>query len=159
MKPPASHQAEEAEAPAAEEKITLSPGIAMLCHLALADHSTREWLKAQGSAAGIDPNGAILDRIVSADIAEGSVPAFLSALGGAAERALSALDLSRDFPEPLRRAQETWAGLVAHQLGREIEGLKNRLAAPGISPEERGKIQKQILDLKIKIADCFRPSR
>jgi hypothetical protein len=61
------------------------------------------------------------------------------------------------MPDPLPRAMETWAGLEAQKLLQEVEGLKNRLAQPGLSAEERMKMQKVILDLKIRVADVSRP--
>jgi hypothetical protein len=39
-----------------------------------------------------------------------------------------------------------------------MEGLKNSLGKPNLTSEERAKIQKQILDLKIRVADVFRPA-
>ena len=162
MKPPVNTESPD-EAPAPRvETIALSPGLSILCRLAMADRSVREWLRGQGSAVPFDANGGLLDRIVQAEFDENdpaSVAVFASSLGGSAERALSGLDLSRTGPEPLARARETWAGLAGQQLAREIEGLKNLLARPGLAPDERVKIQKQILDLKIRVADGFRPSQ
>jgi hypothetical protein len=38
-----------------------------------------------------------------------------------------------------------------------MEGLKSQLIDPSVSVTEREKIQKQILDLKIRVADVQRP--
>jgi DNA primase len=161
MKPPGN-----AETPGDEpreiETITLSPGMAMLCRLALGSRSVREWIREQGSAKALDPNGGLLDQIASADFEDedpAAVTGVLSAIGAAGERVLSALSLSRPIADPLVKAQETWSGLAAQGLAREIEGLKSRLGQPGIVAEERVRIQKLILDLKIQVADGFRPSQ
>jgi len=160
MKAP-SNQENAEETPAAQlEHLTLSPGMRMLCHLALISLDVREWLRKKGSAASLDPNGDLLDKIARADYVDGDPVAmtrFLSTLGGAEERAFSGLNLTRSLADPLSKAMETWAGLEAQKLLQDVEGLKNRLAQPGLPSGERMKIQKQILDLKILIADVSRP--
>ena len=142
------------------EKLVLSPGLGMLCRLALSSSEVREWLREKGTAANLDPQGGLLDQIARAEYADGdpaAVTRFLSTLGEVEERAFSGLDLTRSIADPLPRAMETWAGLEAQKLLQEVEGLKNRLAQPGLSAEERMKMQKVILDLKIRVADVSRP--
>lgn len=160
MKAPQKQETPDETPVAVAEKLELSPGIGMLCRLALISSEVRAWLREKGSAVGLDPGGALLDKIARAGYADGdpvAVTRFLATLGSAEERAFSALDLARPMPEPLSRAKETWAGLEARNLLQEVEGLKNRLAQPGLSGEERVKIQKLILDLKIRVADVSRP--
>lgn len=158
MKPPSSSEPDDDSQPAPEvETISLSPGLSMLCRLALGSRSVREWLREAGTAKDLDPNGRILDEIARVEC-EDDQPVALHMIGGAAERALSALDMSRPITAPLPKARETWAGLASQNLVREIEGLKSRLAEPGIPATERARIQKLILDLKIRLADSFRPS-
>ena len=158
MKAPQEHTEEN---PAlAVESLHLSPGMRMLCHLALISLDVREWLREKGSAANLDPQGHLLDQIARADYADGdpvAVTRFLSGLGGAVERAFSGLDLTRPMAAPHPKAMETWAGLEAQKLLQEVEGLKNRLAQPGLPPAERIKIQKLILDLKIRVSDVSQP--
>ena len=132
----------------------------MLCHLALISSEVRIWLRSKGLAAGLDPHGGLLDKIARADYADGdpvAVTRFLGTLGAAEERAFSGIDLSRSMADPESKAMETWAGLDTQKLLQEVEGLKNALAQPGLPAGERMKIQKQILDLKILIADGSRP--
>jgi DNA primase len=160
MKAPPKQDGGDEPAAIVTEKLTLSPGIGMLCRLALISSDVRSWLREKGSAAGLDPNGALLDQIAGAGYEDGdqvAVTRFLSTLGGLEERAFSGLDLTRSTADPLPRAMETWAGLESQKLLQEVEGLKNRLAQPGLSAEERVKIQKLILDLKIRVADGSRP--
>lgn len=162
MKAPSYQEAPGENPPGLAEKITLSPGMRILCHLGLISSDVREWLRGQGSAADLDPHGDLLDKIARADYADGDPAAatrFLSTLGGAEETAFSGLDLRRPMPDPLPRARETWDGLVAQKFLQEVEGLKNRLAQPGLSSDDRVKIQKQILDLKIRVEEASRPSQ
>jgi DNA primase len=158
MKPLTAGEPDDNSQPPPEvEAISLSPGLSMLCRLALGSRSVREWLREAGSARDLDPNGRILDEIARAECGDDQ-PVALHRIGGAAERALSALDMSRPISDPLAKARETWAGLVSQNLAREVEGLKSRLAEPGIPVAERARIQKLILDLKIRLADSIRPS-
>ena len=159
MKAPALSEAGETAVPVAQ-KLALSPGMGMLCRLALISSEVRGWLRQKGSAQGLDPQGGLLDMIALAEYEDGdpvAVTRFLSTLGGLEERAFSGLDLSRSIADPLPRAMETWGGLEAQKWLQEVEGLKNRLAQPGLPADERMKIQKLILDLKIRVADVSRP--
>lgn len=160
MKPPSKLESTEETREPVPEMLLLSPGIRMLCHLALISSDVRAWLCEKGSAESLDPQGGLLDQIARAEYADGdpvAVTRFLSLLGEVEERAFSGLDLTRPIPDPLPRAMETWAGLEVQKWLQEVEGLKNRLAQPGLSAEERRKIQKLILDLKIRVADVSRP--
>ncbi|MDX2079708.1 MAG: DNA primase [Terrimicrobiaceae bacterium] len=161
MKPPkVDSPAESPSDDPVPEVIPLSAGLQMLCQLALQSRDVREWLREQPPAAEMDPAGALLDNICAADLADddpSSVTTFLTRLGGAAERTLSVLASARPLPEPLTRARETWTGLQSLHLRQTIEGLKSRLSQPGLPGEEVMKIQKQILDLKIRVSDVFRP--
>jgi len=162
MKPPSHVEAAGDEPPREAEALTLSPGIAMLCRLALGSGSVREWIRGQGSAKEFDPNGGLLDQIARAEFADedpAAVTGVLRAIGAAGERALSALNLSRPIADPLVKARETWSGLFAQKFAREIEEWKSHLGQPGLSSEERVKIQKLILDLKIQLAESSRPSQ
>lgn len=142
------------------EVLEASPGLRILCQLALQSPEVREWLRAQSPAAAIESAGAVLDALVRAEIDErpASLSTFLSSLDAPAERLLSELAGGRQLPDPLVRAQETWRGLVSQRLRQRIDELKSRLAAPGLPTSEVLKIQKQILDVKIRVADDFRPS-
>ena len=154
--PAADHDEETIEAPV--ELISLSAGMRMLCHMALGSEEVREWLRAQEPAAELEPGGALLDKLSLAAFSDGESPAgFLASLSAAEERTLSAFDLRHPLPDPLPRAQQTWTGLLAQKLALQIDGLKSRLGRPGLENEDRVKIQKLILDLKIRVADVHRP--
>ncbi|MEI8310474.1 MAG: DNA primase [Verrucomicrobiota bacterium] len=144
MKAPPKQDSAEDTPVIVAQKLTLSAGIGMLCRLALISSDVREWLREKGSAAGLDPQGGLLDQIARAVYADGDLVAatrFLSTLGGAEERAFSGLDLRRSLADPLSIATKAWDGLEVQKLLREFEGLKNRLAQPDVSPDEKRKIQ------------------
>jgi DNA primase len=140
------------------QKITLSAGMHMLCQIALASSEVREWLRAQAPAASFEPGGALVDKLTHAEFDGGTLPSsLLSTLSASEERTLSSLDTRRPMPAPLDRAKLTWQGLVIQQLTQKMEGLKSQLVDPSVPVGEREKIQKQILDLKIRVADVQRP--
>ena len=140
------------------QKITLSAGMHMLCQIALASSEVREWLRGQAPAASFEPGGALVDKLTHAEFDGGTLPAsLLSTLSASEERTLSSLDTRRPMPAPLDRAKLTWQGLVIQQLTQKMEGLKSQLVDPSVPVGEREKIQKQILDLKIRVADVQRP--
>lgn len=148
--------------PAAEiATVVFSPGMLILCRLAMTSRDVREWLR-EKDCSGIDPQGGLLEKICRADFADGdplALAAVLGSFGGPSERALSAIDLSRPASDPVALARETMSGLHAQNLGREIEGLKSQLSRPGLPAGERMKIQKLILDLKIRVAEGLQPSQ
>ena len=140
------------------EKITLSAGMHMLCQIALASSEVREWLRTQAPAVSFEPGGALVDKLTQAEFDGGTLPpTLLSSLSAAEERLLSSLDTRRPMPAPLDRAKMTWQGLAIQQLTQKMDGLKSQLADPSVPVAEREKIQKQILDLKIRVADVQRP--
>ena len=140
------------------QKITFSAGMHMLCQIALASSEVREWLRAQAPAASFEPGGALVDKLTHAEFDGGTLPSsLLSILSASEERTLSSLDTRRPMPAPLDRAKLTWQGLVIQQLTQKMEGLKSQLVDPSVPVGEREKIQKQILDLKIRVADVQRP--
>ena len=142
------------------EKITISAGMHMLCQIALASAEVRDWLRTQGPAVAFEPGGALVDKLTQAEFEGGSTTlptTLLSTLTAAEERTLSSLDTRRPMPAPLERAKLTWQGLLIQQFTQKMEGLKSQLIDPSVSVAEREKIQKQILDLKIRVADVQRP--
>ena len=142
-----------------EEVISLTAGMKMLGQLLLSSADVREWLRYQTPLADFEPQAALLDRIARTDFPDQSPhPASLVAnLTGPEERFLSSLEMLRAVPDPLERAKSTVQGLRVRQCELRIEELKSRVGDSSLSLEERQKIQKQILDLKIRLADLRRP--
>jgi DNA primase len=139
--------------------LELSPGMKILCQIALQSADARMWLREQPPLAGFEPAGALVDKVVRADFEDDAPPsaAFLSTLDPSEERALSALTTARPIPEPLEHAIQTTQGLRVRQLNQRIEILMAEVSSPSLTAADRQKIQKQILDLKIRVADVHRP--
>ena len=142
-----------------EDAISLTEGMKMLGQLVLASSEVREWLRTQTPLAEFEPQAAILDKLSRADFPDHSPlsAALISEISGAEERFLSSLETLRVAPNPLQRAKSTIHGLRIRQFDQRIEELKSRVGDSSLPLEERQKIQKQILDLKIRMADLRRP--
>jgi DNA primase len=142
-----------------EEAITLTEGMKMLGQLVLASADVREWLRAQSPLAEFEPQAALLDKIARADFPDQTSPpaSLMAELSSAEERFVSSLEMLRAVPDPLQRAKSTVQGLRLRQFEQRIEDLKSRVGDSTLPLEERQKIQKQILDLKIRMADLRRP--
>ena len=160
MKAPSVEQDEtQAQAPQQEEELTLSAGMEMLCRLALTSQEVRTWLRTQIRLDDFEPGAVLVTKLAQAHYEDEAPPppTLLAQLTGAEERLISAMDIHRPTPTPLDRAKQILQGLSVQQLTREIEGLKSRIANPAIPADERQKIQKQILDLTIRVSDIRRP--
>lgn len=160
MKAPAVDQEDtQSPAPEAVEKLTLSAGMEMLCRLALTSNEVRAWLRSQSALPEFEDGASLVNKLAQADYDDGAPPPpiFVSQLTASEERLVSGMDIHRSTPEPLDRAHQILQGLRIQQLTREIDGLKSRIADTSIPVAERQKIQKQILDLTIRVADVRRP--
>ena len=160
MKAPSVEQDEtQPQAPQQEEELTLSAGMEMLCRLALTSQEVRTWLRTQIRLDDFEAGAVLVTKLSQADYEDEAPPppTLLAQLTGAEERLISAMDIHRPTPTPLDRAKQILQGLSVQQLTREIEGLKSRIANPAIPADERQKIQKQILDLTIRVSDVQRP--
>ena len=160
MKAPAVDQEDtQSPAPEAVEKLTPSAGMEMLCRLALTSNEVRAWLRSQSALPEFEDGASLVNKLAQADYEDGAPPPsiFVSQLTASEERLVSGMDIHRSTPEPLDRAHQILQGLRIQQLTREIDGLKSRIADTSIPVAERQKIQKQILDLTIRVADVRRP--
>ena len=160
MKAPSVEQDEtQPQASQQEEELTLSAGMEMLCRLALTSQEVRSWLRTQIQLDDFEAGAVLVTKLSQADYEDEAPPppTLLAQLTGAEERLISAMDIHRPTPTPLDRAKQILQGLSVQQLTREIEGLKSRIANPAIPADERQKIQKQILDLTIRVSDVRRP--
>jgi hypothetical protein len=127
--------------------------------LALTSNEVRAWLRSQSALPEFEDGASVVNKLAQADYEDGTPPPsiFISQLTASEERLVSGMDIHRSTPEPLDRAHQILQGLRIQQLTREIDGLKSRIADTSIPVAERQKIQKQILDLTIRVADVRRP--
>jgi hypothetical protein len=125
----------------------------------LEEAEVRAWLRAQSPLARYEAAGTLVNKVAAVDFEDGTPPpaAFLATLDPSEERVLTALMAERSMPEPLDRAKQTARGMHVRHLNQQIEVLMAEVSNPSLTSPERQKIQKQILDLKIRVADVQRP--
>lgn len=161
MKAPSTQETSDKNEPSqpAAEVLEMTPAMAVLCRTALASAEVREWLRTQEPASTFESAGSLVDKIARAEFPDGApLPASAAAnLTAAEERLLAGLDQRHAIANPLERAMTTHRGFQIQSLAARMEGLKSRLADPSVPAAERQTIQKQILDLKIRVADAPQP--
>lgn len=149
----------EAEAPAPVE-----PAISLLCHLALVDAATREWLLGrpwEELVAG-EPDGELLALVLRGGVEPGNAAALNAFLGmlPADRQAALALALASPIPDTadaLRQAAtDCWRLVESRALRRRQDLLTARLRRPEIPLAEAMEIQQVILDLQRRQADVSR---
>jgi DNA primase len=171
MKAPSIEQDEtQAQAPQQEEELTLSRGMKTLCLWALTSQEVRSWLRTQNRLDDFEPGAVLVTKLAQADFEDDAPlpPTLLAQLTGAEARTLARLEVSEATRAQLMGAKEglisalervitDLKGFHAQKLKREIDELTSQIANPAITAPERQKIQKQILDLTIRVADVRRP--
>jgi DNA primase len=171
MKAPAIDQDEtQAQEAQKDEELTLSRGMKTLCLWALTSQEVRSWLRTQNRLDDFEPGAVLVTKLAQADFEDDAPlpPTLLAQLTGAEARTLARLEVSEatraqlmsakgGLISALERVIEDLQGFHAQKLKREIDELTSRIANPAITADERQKIQKQILDLTIRVADVRRP--
>lgn len=156
---------ETSEGSPVSEQVELSEGIRQLCRLAILHPEVKAWLAGQGAPppAELGSGGTILARILQSNLPlheTASRIAFVSGLPPAEEATIMHLDLDHPPTTPLPVAQNHWFGLAAIALRETRDAAVLQLRQPGVSSEERQRIQhlatsysKMILDFQARIAD------
>jgi DNA primase len=171
MKAPAIDQDEtQAQEAQKDEELTLSRGMKTLCLWALTSQEVRSWLRTQNRLDDFEPGAVLVTKLAQANFEDDAPlpPTLLAQLTSAEARTLARLEVSEatraqlmsakgGLISALERVIEDLQGFHAQKLKREIDELTSRIANPAITADERQKIQKQILDLTIRVADVRRP--
>lgn len=82
--------------------------------------------------------------------------AFLATLPAAEESYVTGLLVERPYPHPLNVAQDCWHGLEKRILREHLVALESRLRLGDASPEETARLQKEILDLQLRLKQIAR---
>lgn len=151
---------EESEDRPEPEIIRMAEGIRQLCRLAILHPEVKQWLASQETPppTELGLGGIVLSHILQSPLAlqePASRIAFVSGLPAAEEHTIMGLDLDRPPESPLPIAKNLWVGLAATALLETRDAAVLQLGQPGVSSEERQRIQhltakysKMILDLK-----------
>lgn len=137
-------------------------GVTFLLKLALEHDEARKWLHAQAWEELLPrvAGGALLARVLAAELHvadPASTGAFLATLPPAEEAFLTGLLMGKPFPQPMVVARDSWRGLERTLLGERLATLESHLRLPGLSTEEITRLQKEILDLQLRLKDIARP--
>ncbi|MEP6810338.1 MAG: DNA primase [Chthoniobacterales bacterium] len=132
--------------------------IAMLCLLALRDAEARAELLSENwqDLLAETPDAEMLRRILESDLRPddpASVNFFMAGLSSGEEGLVSSWLLQKMPPNPAKVARDWWAGLRQAVVRRQLQIAEGRLAIPQLSAGEMTKLQKQVVDLKMQLAE------
>ncbi|MDB6152741.1 MAG: dnaG [Chthoniobacteraceae bacterium] len=147
---------------AVPEPALVDPTLRLLALVTLCDDDARAWVFEEpwNEVLAREPDAGLLIKILSADFLpsnSSSVNAFLTTLDPGEEAALVGLLEIKPPSNALTIAHDCWKGLEKRQAQRRIEALTARMRNPQLSVEESVSLQKQILDLQIRLSHIARP--
>ena len=135
--------------------------VVFLLRLALENEEARAWLLEQPwrellpQVSGTELLVRALEaKIDVRDLAETS--AFLATLPSAEESFLTGQLMEKPFPQPMTVARDSWHDLARTLLKGQITTLESRMRLPDVTPEETTRLQKEILDLQLRLKDIAR---
>jgi DNA primase len=132
--------------------------VAMLCLLALRDAEARAALLVEDwrQVLSQTPDAEMLLRILESDLRPddaASINAFMATLSPGEEALVSAWLLQRLPPNPVAVARDWWAGLQQAAVRRQLQLAEGRMRIPQLSAGEMTQLQKQVIDLKMQLAE------
>ncbi len=132
--------------------------VAMLCLLALRDAEARAALLSEKwrEVLAQTPDAEMLLRILESDLRPddpASVNRFMSGLASAEEALVSSWLLQRVPPNAAAVARDWWTGLEQAVVRRQLQIAEGRLRIPQLSAGEMTRLQKQVVDLKMQLAE------
>jgi DNA primase len=132
--------------------------IAMLCLLALRDSAARDSLLEENwrEVLAQTPDAEMLMHILERDVRPddpASINVFMSSLGPREEALVSSWLLQRMPPNPAAVARDWWAGLQQAAVRRQLQIAEGRMRIPQLSAGEMTSLQKQVVDLKMQLAE------
>lgn len=135
--------------------------ISTLLKVALENDEARRWLLAQPWEEVLHQitGGELLGRVLMADFSvenSQALSAFLGTLPPAEEDYLTGLMMERAYPQPLALARGWWGGIERKLLGERQTALEGSLRLPGITPAETARLQKEVLDLEVRLKEIAR---
>ncbi len=135
--------------------------ISDLLKISLEHDESRQWLQAQPWEEVLPRIGGsdLLFHSLAAELTVGEAAAtnaFVATLPTAEEAFVTALLADKPYPHPLHAAQDCWRGLERTILRERLVALESRLRLSETSPEETAHLQKEILDLHLRLKQIAR---
>ncbi len=135
--------------------------ISDLLKLSLEDPEAREWLQTQAWEEVLPQIGGseLLYHALTAALTPGDAAgtnAFMATLPPAQESFVAALMAEKPYHQPMRATQENWRDLENSILREHKVALEGRLRLPDTGAEETARLQKEILDLQLRLKQIAR---
>ncbi len=132
-----------------------------LLKLALEHAEARQWLHDQAWEELLPrvAGGELLSTILAVELDvndPSATAAFLATLPPAEETFLSGLLMDKSFPQPLLVLRDSWRGLERALLLERLAALESRMRLPDVASEEITRLQKEVLDLQLRLKDIAR---
>ena len=137
-------------------------GVTFLLKLALEHAEARQWLHDQAWEELLPRvvGGELLAKLlaVEIDVNDPNVTtAFLANLPPAEESFLTGLLMDKSFPHPMLVLRDSWRGLERTLLMERLATLESQMRLPDVASEEITRLQKEVLDLQVRLKDIARP--
>ena len=135
--------------------------VVFLIRLALENEEARAWLLEQPwretlpQIAGTELLVQALEaKINVSDLSE--TTAFLGTLPAEAESFLTGQLMEKPFSQPMIVARDSWIDLMTTLFKERITAVESRMRMPDAIAEERTRLQKEYLDLQLRLQDIAR---
>ena len=156
-----SQSAPEPSAPDAPKFEKPPKVISDLLKIAIEHDEARRWLQTQPWEDTLPRIGGsdLLYHALTAAFTAGdpvSTNAFLATLPAAEESYVTGLLAEKNYPHPLNVAQDCWHGLEKRILREYLVALESRLRLGDANPDETARLQKEILDLQLRLKQIAR---
>lgn len=147
-----------ADAPAFEKPPKI---ISDLLKISLEHDESRRWLQTQPWEEVLPQIGGsdLLYHSLAAELVPGEAAAtnaFIAMLPPAEESFVTGLLAEKPYPHPLDAARDCWRGLEKSLLRERLVALESRLRLAETGPEETARLQKEILDLHLRLKQIAR---
>ena len=154
--------------PAAAESVPDAPKferppkvISDLLKLSLENTEAREWLQTQPWEEVLPSIGGseLLTHALTAELTPGDAAAtnaFMTTLPPAEESFVTALLAAKPLSNPLQATRDNWRGLENGLLRERKVALESRLRLDDTTPDETARLQKEILDLHLRLKQIAR---
>ena len=136
-------------------------GVTFLLKLALEHAEARQWLHDQAWEELLPRvvGGELLARMLAVELDvndPSTTAAFLATLPPAEESFLTGLLMDKPFPQPMLVLRDSWRGLERTLLMEHLASLESRMRLPDVPSEEITRLQKEVLDLQLRLKDIAR---
>ena len=132
-----------------------------LLKISLEHPESRAWLQAQPWEEVLPRIGGsdLLFHALTAALTPGDaagINAFMATLPPAEESFVAGLLAEKPYPHPLDATKDCWRGLEKSILRERLVALEGRLRLAETGPEETARLQKEILDLHLRLKEIAR---